>query len=515
MRKRSRFLRCAAIFISTLSASIAFGVSHCAFLAIAIPPAGSGDFSRLTRAKDTELFTPPRDPDAAVFQLQQLVRQTAAEHRKISIAGARHSMGGHTLINGGLTVDMSSEAFRHIDRVKVVNGLSTVRVGAGTTWHELLATLDRQGWSIAVMQSNDDFTVGGSISVNCHGWQPESPPIADTVQAFVLLRADGSIVECRRDRESDHELFSAVCGGYGLFGIILQVELRVVSNQLYKAQEFAATARNYAERYDSLIVHADQPIGLAYGRLSVAPGSWFLTDARIIRFVPVDSKIGRVTNTIRENGGEFSLRPNEITLARTVFRASVGNSLGKLTRWSIERLHGQTHRTLSRNGILQTPSDWFANRDSSYVEILHEYFVPPDRLADFLTQTRSVLRKKDSADLLNVTIRKIKRDDLTMLAYAREDVFGLVMLFRYPATQEADGKMALTTQELIKAALDCHGSYYLPYRPHATLNEFRRAYPRYAEFLELKRKYDPEEVFENLFYLNYVRPAATQIEWRP
>src|SRR2546429_324365 len=83
----------------------------------------------------------------------------------------------------------------------------------------------------------------------------------------------------------------------------------------------------------------------------VAPGSWFLTDARIIRFVPIDSKIGRVTNTIRENGGEFSLRPNEITLARTVFRASVGNSLGKLTRWSIERFHGQTHRTLSRNGI--------------------------------------------------------------------------------------------------------------------------------------------------------------------
>src|SRR5439155_1269586 len=146
MRKRSTFLRCVATFISTLSASIAFGVSHCACLSIAIPPAGS-----------------------------------------------------------------------------------------------------------------DDFTVGGSISVNCHGWQPESPPIADTVQAFVLLRADGSIVECRRDRESDHELFSAVCGGYGLFGIILQVELRVVSNQLYKAQEFAATARNYAERYDSLIVHDDQP----------------------------------------------------------------------------------------------------------------------------------------------------------------------------------------------------------------------------------------------------------------
>src|SRR5207302_4228768 len=139
---------------------IAFGVSHCACLAIAIPPAGSGDFSRLTRAKDTEVFTPPRDPDAAVFQLQQLVRRTAAEHRKISIAGARHSMGGHTLINRGLTVDMRGEAFTHIDRVKAAEGLATVHVGAGATWHELLAALDREGWSIAVMQSNDDFTIG-------------------------------------------------------------------------------------------------------------------------------------------------------------------------------------------------------------------------------------------------------------------------------------------------------------------------------------------------------------------
>ena len=515
MRRRNRSSRRVKIWILISSAAIAFWIGEHVNLAVVIPPAGSGDFSRLTTAKGSEVFTPPRDPAAATRQLRDLIQRAAAEHRKISVAGARHSMGGHTLINDGLTVDMSGEAFRHIERVNIVEGLATVRVGAGATWHELLAALDREGWSIAVMQSNDDFSIGGSISVNCHGWQPGSPPIADTVQTLTLLKADGSIVECHRDRESDRELFSAVCGGYGLFGIILQVELRVVPNQLYKAQEFAATAGNYTERYDSLVARSDQPIGLAYGRVSVAPGSWFLRDARIIRFVPVAAKTERPKNTIRENDGEFSLRPSEIALARAVFRGSADSSVGKFTRWTIERLHGQTHRILSRNGILQTPSDWFGNRDPNYVEILHEYFVPLNRLADFLTQARSVLEKKKTADLLNVTIRKVKQDDVTTLAYAREDVFGLVMLFRYPATPQADENMARTTRELIATALDCHGSYYLPYRPHATLDQFRQAYPSYEQFYNLKHKYDPDEVFENLFYLNYVRPAVTQTEPRP
>jgi FAD/FMN-containing dehydrogenase len=506
MRQRNRFGRYAAVSVIIFATSL--GVGDAATVPLTIPPAGSGDFSRLTIANGSELFTPPRDPVAAVEQLRQLVRRAAAEHRKVSVAGARHSMGGHTLINDGLTIDMSGEAFGHIEPVKVANDVATVRVGAGVKWHDLLAALDREGWSIAVMQSNDDFTVGGSMSVNCHGWQPNSPPLASTIEAFRILLADGSVRECRRDREQDRELFGAVCGGYGLFGVVLDLDLRVVANKLYKAQEFSATASNYAERYDSLVTESNQSVGLAYGRLSVAPGSWFLRDARIIRFSPVVTKERSPKNTIRENGGAFSLRPSEIAVARAVFRESVGSSLGKRSRWAIERVHGQTHRTLSRNGILQTPSDWFANRDPKYVEILHEYFVPPDRLADFLSKMRDLLTKKDGADLLNVTIRRVKRDDLTVLNYAREDVFGLVMLFRYPATHEADEGMAQTTRELIAAALDCRGSYYLPYRPHATLDQFRQAYPRYAEFYELKRKFDPDEVFENLFYLNYIKPAA-------
>ena len=404
---------------------------------------------------------------------------------------------------------MRCGAFRHIDPVAVRNGVPVVRVGAGTTWHELLTALDREGFSVAVMQSNDDFTIGGSISVNCHGWQPNSPPIVSTVEAFKILLADGSVRECQRQRAEDRELFAAVCGGYGLLGIILEADLRVVPNAFYRAEEFPARSENFAERFDKLVAQSSEPSGLAYGRISIAPGPWFLRDARIIRFVAANPNAtqGEIANTL-DPKRHLAPRPWEINLARAAFRASVGSDFGKLGRWTIERVHGQTHRVVSRNGILRTPSEWFANRDPNFTEILHEYFVPPPRLAEFLDRVRPILRKRDGIDLLNVTLRPVKRDDDTMLAYARQDEIGLVMLFRYAATPESDAAMRAMTQRLIDEALACEGSYYLPYRPHATVEQFRRAYPRCDEFHELKQKYDPTKLFENSFYRDYIEPAA-------
>jgi FAD/FMN-containing dehydrogenase len=98
----------------------------------------------------------------------------------------------------------------------------------------------------------------------------------------------------------------------------------------------------------------------------------------------------------------------------------------------------------------------------------------------------------------------VQQDDDTILAYARQDEVGLVMLFRYLAAPQYDAQMRAITERLIDAALAYDGSYYLPYRPHATVHQFRRAYPRWKEFYKIKRKYDPMEVFENSFYQNYI-----------
>ena len=63
--------------------------------------------------------------------------------------------------------------------------------------------------------------------------------------------------------------------------------------------------------------------------------------------------------------------------------------------------------------------------------------------------------------------------------------------------------MRIFTREMIDAALDCGGRYYLPYRLHASDAQFRRAYPQAAEFFAKKRHYDPDGVWSNQFYRQY------------
>src|SRR5208283_3917741 len=115
----------------------------------------------------------------------------------------------------------------------------------------------------------------------------------------------------------------------------------------------------------------------AYGRISVAPGS-FLTDAMIVLFKRVSGSAGK-TDTL---GGKGS------GLKQAIFRASVGSAFGKELRWRLETLVGGENGRIvqARNQILNDPSEWFANRDPNATDILHEYFIPPDRLGDFLSR---------------------------------------------------------------------------------------------------------------------------------
>ena len=117
------------------------------------PLAGQSDFSRLNSYRPTAIITVDHDPAKAVEQLRDLVRQTASQHGKITIAGSRHSMGRHTLLNGSLCIDMRCGAFRRIDPVRVRDSVPIVQHGCRRNMARLLTALDRQGWSVAVMQS--------------------------------------------------------------------------------------------------------------------------------------------------------------------------------------------------------------------------------------------------------------------------------------------------------------------------------------------------------------------------
>lgn len=449
------------------------------------PAAGSNDQSRLSPNAPSEVITVAGDPAMAQKQLSELVRRAAREGRRIAIGGARHSMGGHTLYPGGIALDM--QAFRGL---KLDEDRRILTAGSGARWSEVIPYLDTHGLAAAVMQSNNDFTVGGSISVNCHGWQHDSPPIASTVESFRLLTADGSVLQCSRRENS--ELFSLALGGYGLFGIILDVDLRVVPNEFYRARAWRVRPGDYARKYEELTRGNDR-VGMAYGRVSVAPDS-FLEDA-VITLLERQSVDHSPRNSLTKKAPDF--------LKRLVFRGSVGSAYGKNLRWNLETLLGETGgEILSRNQIMDEPSEWFANRDPNRTEVLQEYFVPPSRFADFIRKAKAILLRRQP-DLLNITVRNVETDPDTFLRYAREEIFGIVMLFHQGLDEKSESAMRELTQELIEAALDCGGTYYLPYRPHATVAQFERAYPMAPRFFRLKQKYDPARIFENSFSKKY------------
>jgi len=433
------------------------------------------------------------DSAQAVNQLREVMQMARSKGLKVSVAGARHSMGGQTAYSGGIVVDMLSHNRMRIDSVRRTNGMQTIlHVQSGARWSDVLPFLDTHGYSVRVMQSNNPFTVGGTLSVNAHGWQHNEPPFASSVQAFQLFTADGVVKTC--SRSENHELFRAVIGGYGLFGVVLDIDLRVMRNELYRAEHYQLTADKYPQAYYSL-VDSNDSLGLVYGRLSVAPSS-FLKEALLTRFVRQHGLVPRLTKDGDNNG---FIRH----IARYVFLAGVGNGFGKEVRWQLEKIvGGESGREATRNHILNDPIDVFENHDSTRTQLLQEYFVPRDSLEPFLARARSII-PSFGGDILNVTVRSLTADSDSYLNYAHENVFSLVMLFSQPTTSHADSTMRRMTITLIEAALVTGGTYYLPYRLHATREQFLRAYPMALSFFALKKRFDPDEIFQNQFYREY------------
>ena len=303
--------------------------------------------------------------------------------------------------------------------------------------------------------------------------------------------ADGTIVRCSRTENA--ELFSLALGGYGLFGVILDVDLRVVPNEEYRLERIVVPSDRYVAELEQR-VRGQADVGMAYGRLSVAPDN-FLREAilSVLHRVP--------TGTGKPSGVDFPEMPG---LTRAIFRGQVGSAYGKRLRWQAEKHLGGmlANRSLFRNQLLGEPVEVFANRSADSTDILHEYFVPSESFEAFLEELRTII-PRNRGDLLNVTVRHVLRDDDTFLRYADRDLIALVMLFNQARTGDGDAAMEAMTRELIDAALRLGGRYYLPYRLHATADQFHAGYPQAARFFELKRHYDPREIFQNSFYVKY------------
>jgi FAD/FMN-containing dehydrogenase len=448
-------------------------------------PAVADDISRMNATAVHQLWDIPGDESAAQASLLDLLEEAKANRLHVSIAGARHSMGGQTIAPDGIRVNMLPLKSMTLDQQA-----DLLHVDAGALWADVIPYLDHYGRSIGVMQSDNNFTVGGSLSVNCHGWQYGRPPIASTVESFHLMTADGAVLRC--SRTENKELFSLALGGYGLFGIILDAELHVVKNERLRMEQVIVPLDDAMASFDRKLRDRGTP-SMFYARLNITPNRMF-DDVLISTFYAEQGEIPKLTD------------PKLIGLRRSVFRGSVGSAFGKEMRWEAEtKIAPHLAGTVfSRNQLMNESADWFLDHSDATTDILHEYFLPRDGAVPFLRQAKNIIRAHHE-DLLNVTVREVQTDDDTFLRYADQPMIAFVMFFSQRRTASADQDMGQMTRELVDAALRSGGRYYLPYRLHASGDEFRAAYPQAEDFFRLKRKYDPDNLFANEFYLKYAR----------
>ena len=418
-----------------------------------------------------------------------------ARGQRVSMRGAKHSMGGHTMCSGGFVLDM-----KYLNHIAVDAAARRVTVGPGCLWSDLIYELNAHGLSPRTMQSYSTFSVGGAISVNAHGITTDYC-CAESVLSLTVVKWDGSEVVCRRDAPGEAgELFGLVIGGYGMFGVIVDITMSVVPNTLVRMETISCSVAEFARIFRSLCAAPD-----------------------------VEIKLGRMDITTYKNCQLFVFRrqsrPGVCTVSSLPLEPfAMSKSSQLMYKWvlphaaslraSIERATGRAvdmGTKDDRNTLMYESAEPLAQLYSPLYElddtfVLQEFFVPESEFLRWVEGARAVVTAKYThTTLLNTTVRFVEADNDTVLAYARAagGCFAFVLYYRISRSVEGDAELESIHTALTDLTLGLGGTFYLPYRHHYSKAQLRAAYPAMGEFWERKLHYDPHGLFDSTWSAVY------------
>jgi FAD/FMN-containing dehydrogenase len=430
--------------------------------------------------------------------LQRALREAAATKQAISIAGGRHAMGAQQFAADSTLLDMTTfNQVRNFDRTRGV-----VEVEAGIMWPALVDYLLKEqqgsqaGWGIAQKQTGADrLTIGGALAANVHGRGLKMKPFIADVESFVLIDARGNARTCSRTENAD--LFRLAIGGYGLFGVISTVKLRLIPRQKIQRVVEVRTIDELPTAFEQRI--AD---GFLFGdfQFSVDETSDdFLRKGVFSCYRPVDPKTP-MPDAQRELADEdwhalLLLAHNNKATAFDQYAKYYLSTSGQLY-WS------DTHQMSTYLDDYHVRLDTQLGVKDRATEMITEIYVPRPALPSFMAEVASVFRK-NGVPIVYGTVRLIEQDDESFLAWAKQPYACIIFNLHVVHTPEGGERAAQAFRDLIDMGLTRGGRYYLTYHRHARRDQVEAAYPQLPEFLRLKRKYDPDERFQSEWYRHY------------
>jgi decaprenylphospho-beta-D-ribofuranose 2-oxidase len=441
-----------------------------------------------------------RDRPLAIDTDQSRRIAEASNDTSISIAGMRHSQGGHTVFPDGRML-LTTAAFNRIVSLTEVSGQAydaLIEVEAGATWEELHRILWPHGLAPMVQQSSAHFSVGGSLSVNCHGRDPRWGPISSSVEDVTVLTGTGEVLTASRTLHRD--LFCATLGGYGACGQIVKATLRAVANSHleYVGDWLPRDIDDYVEHANALLSKTD--VHLHYAWLCCVRGR-FYEDVLIADLVVNPAYQPTFLQSLKEQdwGDEEILRAGWAAARKDPgkMRAAVWKQLTHLHRQGGVGGKGYIDR---RSNWLRSSVSFAASRgDGASTDILQEYFVPIEKLTAMIDMLKELYAdpKLHETNVLSTTLRLVGGDDETVLSYCPGGPRVCVAVHAAVATASlADGRdlhpnAKAGIRKAIRKACDLGGSYYLPYFRVADAAAFRAAYTGHAALQSAIDRYNP------------------------
>jgi alditol oxidase len=394
----------------------------------------------------SEVVTP-----RSVDELQQLV----AGSPRVHALGTAHSFndladtaGIHVSL-AGLPADVGIDADRRI-----------ARVPAGIRYGELAARLDEQGWAVHNMASLGHISVAGTVATGTHGSGDRNRTLSASVQGLDLVLASGD--RLTMTREADPDVFPGAVVALGALGIVTSLDLAI---------EPAFSVRQYVfddVSHDALLDRFDETFSSAYS-VSLftcwAPG---LTGQ-------VWMKRRDDTDGPWPGGGLLDGH-----LADAKRHPLPGHAAVHCTEQG--GVPGPWHERLPHFRLDFTPS--------SGDELQTEYLVPRAEAVGLLRDLEALAPRIHP--LLHVSeIRTMAADDLWLSGAYRRDTVGIH--FTWQRRPEVLGVLAD-----LDALFAGRGG-----RPHwgklydAEPASIAARYPRFADFVDLARRWDPAGAFRN------------------
>ncbi len=424
---------------------------------------------------------------STVEELRKLVHQAIYEKKRISLVGADKSQGGQTMSSDASSLRISLHKLNQLITLNLRN--KEVTVEAGMTWGELEKHIAPHRLAIKAMQSYNDFSIGGSLGVNVHGQDFRFAPLIETVVQFKLLMASGDLVTVSRTENA--ELFGLAIGGYGLFGVIVEVTLSVTDDTLLEKKTKLIRSKNLAGYFMNRIKN-NPKVEFYSARFSVG-SSDLLDKALIITYERTQQDAPHLFNLTS---------PARDSWKRPLLDLTSKWDLIKNWRLFFESLYNKLPETISRNNLLNTSIEMLPQETDDSHYILQEYFIPYDQTNTFIKSFKNII-KHNNINIINLTARHVSKNTESMLSYSPQDMCAFVLYLQIDKTCESYRRVQIWTQQLIQSALRCKGTYYLPYHLLGTQNQLETAYPRFKELIALKRTYDPQELFVNRLYEHY------------